>query len=233
MTMKILKVINSAYYALPQRITSVNHSVIYLGINTIKNLSLSVAAAGILPNVSSEGFNTQHYLIHSLSTASVARQLCTIFGGEDADPGDCYVAGLLHDFGKVIFAQFMATEFRNALMMSENNNMPLYQAERNLIGVDHGYAGAMLTARWKFPEPLVQCIRDHHVEKAERTAMLDCLRVADQICRSIGMEDELEVWEDQLPAAPERFGDRMGPVLARLGNLKKMIDEARAFAIAE
>ena len=49
MTMKILKVINSAYYALPQQITSVNQSVVYLGINTIKNLSLPAAAVGILP----------------------------------------------------------------------------------------------------------------------------------------------------------------------------------------
>ncbi|MFY9328705.1 MAG: HDOD domain-containing protein [Georgfuchsia sp.] len=233
MTMKILKVINSAYYSMPQRITSVNHSVIHLGINTIKNLSLSVAAAGMLPNINSAGFDTQRYLIHSLATATVARQLCITYGGDAADPGDCYVAGLLHDFGKVVFAQFMATEFRNALMLSATENLLLYQAERRLIGVDHGYAGAMLTSRWKLPEPLVECIRNHHIEDAEGTAMLDCLRVADQICCDIGLDEGPKVWDDQMPAAPERFGDRMGPVLARLGNLQKMINEARAFATAE
>lgn len=233
MTMKILKVINSAYYALPQRITSINQSVIYLGINTIKNLSLSVAAAGILPSYNLAGFDTQRYLVHSLATAGVARQLCIAYGGEEADSGDCYVAGLLHDFGKVVFAQFLAAEFREALMLSATEGLPLYRAERQVIGVDHGYAGAMLAARWKFPAPLVDCIRNHHVETAERSAILDCLRVADQICRGLGLDDEPAVWDDMAPVAPDRFGEKMGPVITCVGNLKKIIDEARVFTLAE
>ena len=233
MTMKILKVINSAYYALPIRITSVNQSVIYLGINTIKNLSLSVAAAGMLPPANIAGFDTQRYLSHSLATANVARYLCTAYGGEDMDPGDCYVAGLLHDFGKVIFAQFLANEFREALQLSEAESIPLYQAEARIIGVDHGHVGAMLAARWQFPVSLVDSIRNHHVADAPRTAILDCLRVADQICRGLTREGELTVWDDQVPAAPERFGNKMGPVVARLGSLQKIIDEARTFALTE
>ena len=233
MTMKILKVINSAYYALPQRITSVNQSVIFLGINTIKSLSLSVAAAGMLPPFNTVGFDTQRYLIHSLVTAAVARQLCAAYASEEADPGDCYLAGLLHDFGKVVFAQFMAAEFCSALMLSSTESLPLYLAERKIIGVDHGYAGAMLAARWEIPAPLVECIRNHHVETAERTSMLDCLRVADQICRGMGLDDELIMWDDQAPVAPDRFGDKMGSVVARLDNLQKTINEARSFALAE
>ena len=233
MTMKILKVINSAYYALPQRITSVNQSVIFLGINTIKNLSLSVAAAGMLPPFNTAGFDTQRYLIHSLVTATVARQLCAAYASEEADPGDCYLAGLLHDFGKVVFAQFMAAEFCSALMLSSTESLPLYLAERQMIGVDHGYAGAMLAARWEIPVPLVDCIRNHHVETVERTSMLDCLRVADQICRGMGLDDELIMWDDQAPVAPDRFGDKMGSVVARLDNLQKTINEARSFALAE
>ena len=233
MTMKILKVINSAYYALPLRITSVNQSVIYLGINTIKNLSLSVAAAGMLPPSNTAGFDTQRYLVHSLATASVARSLCSAYGGDDMDPGDCYVAGLLHDFGKVVFAQFLSAEFRNALQLSQAQGWPLYRAEVEVIGVDHGYAGAMLAARWAFPETLIESIRNHHVVTAPHTAILDCLRVADQICRGIGLEGEAAVWDDQIPEAPQRFGTTMGPVVTRLGSLQKIIDEARTFALTE
>lgn len=233
MTMKILKVINSAFYALPQRVTSVNQSVVYLGINTIKNLSLSAAAAGMLPQVNNAAFDTQRYLVHSLATAAVARQLCMSWGIEEADSGDCYVAGLLHDFGKVVFAQFMAAEFRAALEESAVLKTPLYRCERRAIGVDHGYVGAMLAARWKFPEPLVECIRDHHAEKAQPSAMRDCLLVADQICRGIGQEQGLHFDADQPTAAPARFGDSLGAVVAKLPGLQKMIDEARAFALAE
>ena len=233
MTMKILKVINSAFYSLPTRITTVNHSVIYLGINTVKSLALSVAAVGMLPPVNSAGFDTQRYLLHSLSTAGVARQLCIHFGGEDTDPGDCYVAGLLHDFGKVVFAQFLAPEFREALALSVDNAMPLHRAESEVIGVDHGYAGAMLAARWQFPEALVDCIRHHHWTDKSPSALRDCLRVADQICRGNGLEVEPTVWDDQVPEAAGRFGDRMGAVIDRLGSLQKIFDEAQTFSRAE
>lgn len=229
MTMKILKVINSAYYSLPNKITSVNQSVVYLGINTIKNLALSFAAVGILPKVNTAGFDIQRYLVHSLTTAAIARQLCSVYAKGEADPGDCYVAGLLHDFGKVVFAQFLAHEFREALDLSEAQNMPLHQAERQIIGVDHGVVGAMLAKRWQFAEQLVQCIRDHHAENAEPSAMLDCVRVADQICRgSLDAERRVARWSQELPVAP-RFGENLDAVVSGLGDFDSIVAEALLF----
>ncbi|WP_261379401.1 HDOD domain-containing protein [Denitratisoma sp. DHT3] len=234
MTMKILKVINSAYYSLPSKITSINQSVVYLGINTIKNLSLSFAAVGILPLTNTAGFDTQRYLVHSLATAATARQLCAIYAKGEADPGDCYVAGLLHDFGKVVFAQFLADEFREALEASMAGRFPLYQAERQIIGADHGVVGAMLAKRWQFPEHLVGCIHDHHQEEAEPSAMMDCLRVADQICRGNELGDDIPVdRKNQMPAAPRRFGDDLAKVVAALGDFEKIIAEARTFVAVD
>lgn len=74
-TVKILKVVNSAYYSLPKQITSISHAVVYLGFNTIKNLALSIAAIGMLPKDNAAGFDAQQYLLHSLATASIAKQL--------------------------------------------------------------------------------------------------------------------------------------------------------------
>ena len=69
MTVKILKVLNSAYYSLPNKITSVNRSVVYLGINTIKNLALSIAAIGVLPKQNKAGLFDQvnHYMVLQLT----------------------------------------------------------------------------------------------------------------------------------------------------------------------
>lgn len=229
MTMKILKVINSAYYSLPNKVTSVNQSVVYLGINTIKNLALSFAAVGILPRVNTAGFDIQRYLVHSLATAAVARQLATHYLQGEADPGDCYVAGLLHDFGKVVYAQFMAPEFREAMALSESQAIPLHEAERQAIGVDHGVVGAMLAKRWQFPPQLIQCIRDHHAENAEPSAVLDCLRVADQICRgALDPESRKARWAGQAPVA-SRFGDSLEAVVAGLGDFDSIVSEAVLF----
>jgi putative nucleotidyltransferase with HDIG domain len=230
MTMKILRVINSAYYGLPTKITSVSQSVVYLGINTIKNLALGFAAVGILPRMNAAGFDVQRYLLHSLVVAGAARQLAQLAKGE-ADPGDCYIAGLLHDFGKVVFAQSLAAEFRDALEHSAANSVPLHEAEKQVIGVDHGLVGAMLAKRWAFPEHLIDCIRDHHNPSAEPSVMMDCLRVADQVVRFREVGDSGNPWrETEAPAAPQRFGDDMEAIVVKLGSLEKLVADAMMFA---
>lgn len=231
MTMKILKVINSAYYGLPTKITSVGQSVVYLGINTIKNLALGFAAVGIIPRMNAAGFDVQRYLLHSLVVAGAARQLATKFARGEVDPGDCYIAGLLHDFGKVVFAQFLPNEFRDALMEVAQNSVPLHQAELAIIGVDHGLVGAMLAKRWAFPDHLIDCIRDHHNPAAEPSVMMDCLRVADQLVRHSEIGDSGNPWRDTEPhEATARFGEDFETIVAKLDSLEKLVADAMTFA---
>ena len=231
MTMKILRVINSAYYSLPNKITSVSQSVVYLGLNTIKNLALSIAAVGMLPRFNTSGFDIQGYLLHSLTTAAVARQLCGTYAKGQVDPGDAYIAGLLHDFGKAVFAQFMAAEFSHSLAVAQDRNIPLHEAELEVIGANHAVVGSMLATKWQFPAHLIDCIRDHHADHAEPSALLDCVRMANQICRKLKFGDAGNVWRDDEPmTAPERFGDSMDAVVASLGDLEKIVSDAQMFA---
>jgi HD-like signal output (HDOD) protein len=230
MTMKIFKVINSAYYSLPNKITSVGQSVIYLGINTIKNLALGFAAVGILPRTAPGGFDVQRYLLHSLVVGGVARQLGTQFAKGEVDPGDCYIAGLLHDFGKIVLAEFLPVEFSQSMRHASEQGVPLHQAEIQVIGVDHGFVGAMLAQRWAFPAELVDCIRDHHDPDAA-SALLDCLRTADQIVRLHQIGDSGNPWHaGELPLAPGRFGDDLEAVVEQIGSLDKIVAEAMVFA---
>src|ERR1700757_3609351 len=63
---KVLKVVNSSYYSLPSKITSINQSVVYLGLNTVKNLALNFSVMGMLPQQNASRFDVQQYLMHSL-----------------------------------------------------------------------------------------------------------------------------------------------------------------------
>lgn len=228
-TVKVLRVVNSAYYSLPKQITSINHAVVYLGFNTIKNLALSIAAIGILPAHNAAGFDGQQYLIHSLATAGIAKQLALRV--DDADPMDCFIAGLLHDFGKVVFAQFMPQEFRKALEASQWNETSLHLALREIIGVDHAVVGAMLVEKWRFPADLVETIRCQYGPDVKDTPMIACVFAANQISKKLEFGFGGNPWVDELPAPlAKRLGGSLDDIIASLGDLAPMIEEAKIFS---
>lgn len=230
MTLKLLRLLNSAYYSFPKQITSVNQSVIYLGMNTIKNMALSFAVVGVLPQQNAAGFDMQKYLMHSLTTATLSRMLCQKLGDDETDPGDCYLAGLLHDFGKVVFAQHMPAEFKAAMNYSSDNNIPLHSAEQQLLGVDHTVAGAMLVEKWQFQKSLSDTIRHLHDDSPPPSTMHDCLFVADQISKHYDLGAGNHIVAALPPDMEERFGGNLEEVIAQLGDLSKVMEEASSFA---
>lgn len=227
-TVKILKVLNSAFYALPNKVTSVNRAVVFLGINTVKNLALSFASVGVLPKSNSAGFDMERYLRHSLITAGVARQIAATHADGRIDPMDCYIAGLLHDFGKVVFAQFMADEFKQALAASQENESRLHQAEQEVIGADHTVVGSMLAERWQFPEGLVECIRHHHDAEIPPNLFSECLYVADTLSKRIANpEAPLSGYDPTWRG--KALGLSVDDIAASLGDLGRFASEADMF----
>ncbi len=230
MTIKLLRILNSAYYSFPNPITSVNQSVVYLGINTVKNMALSFATAGVLPAQNDAGFDMQRYLMHSLTTASLARMLCNQFGNGALDPTDCHLAGLLHDFGKVVFAQFMPAQFKKALALSEEQSLPLHEAERQTIGADHSIVGAMLVEKWQFPKLLSETIRHHHGDPPTANCVQSYLFVADQISKKLSLGNSGNPRVEELPPElAKRLGGDLDAVIEGLGDLAPMVAEAESF----
>lgn len=228
-TVKILKVVNSAYYSLPKQITSIGNAVVYLGFNTIKNLALSIAAIGMLPKGNDSGFDAHQYLLHSLTTAALAKQLAGKV--DDADPMDCFIAGLLHDFGKVVFAQMMPKEFKIALLHSQNSGEALHTALQREIGADHVLVGAMLVEKWRFAPHLIETIRHQHPSNFKDTDMIACVFGANQISKRLEFGFGGNTFIDDFPVSvQQRLGGNIDEVIATLGDLNPLYEEARLFA---
>lgn len=233
MTMKLLHIINSAYYSFPKQITSVNQSIVFIGLNTIKNMALSFAVIGVLPQKNAAGFDMQRYLMHSLITASLARILCQKFSKDGTDPADCNLAGLLHDFGKIVFAESMPEEFKLALAYSDEHHVPLHIAEQKIIGVDHSELGAKLVEKWQFPKNLSDVIRHHHDKDVPPSTIHCCLFLADQISKHkiFNNHHSEDISPAELPpSVTERFGNNLDEIIVKLGDLSNIVAEAQAFA---
>jgi len=162
LTLNVLKLVNSAYFGLAAKVTSVKHAVVYLGINTVKNLALSVAAIGTLPNENSLGFNMSNFWWHSLVCAGAARAIAAHKKLEESAAGNCFVAGLLHDIGKIMFVHFLPKEYEQCISQFQSSNRPPSQIETEIIGISHGELGALLAEHWQLPTMLAAVIRNHH-----------------------------------------------------------------------
>lgn len=228
-TVKVLRVVNSAYYGLVKQITSIDQAVVFLGFNAIKNLALSIAAIGMLPESPMAGFDGQRYLLHSLTCASLARQLAHRLPG--ADPQDCFIAGLLHDFGKVVVAQFMPAEFRRAMELSLWKEVSLHVALQEVVGVDHAAIGAMLAQKWHFADELVQTIACQHQPELYDTDMMACVFAANQLSKQLGFDFGGSLLVPALvPSVAQRLGGQLPDIMDSLGDISPLIEEARVFS---
>jgi putative nucleotidyltransferase with HDIG domain len=230
MTVKILKSINSSFYGLPQKITSVQRAVVHIGLNTIKNIALGVAAMGMLNANNKANFNTSNFLLHSLTTAAISKMLAERIGLSSTECSDCFVAGLLHDFGKVVFAEFIPDEFKLALEKSKEQQLPLYQTELEFIGLNHTQAGKILAEKWELSEMLIDAIAHHHDLGQSQNALKDCVFAANQISKYLQFGDGGNPLIEEFPEPiVSRFGMTFPALCETLGDLGSVKTEAQSF----
>lgn len=163
LTGQVLKLINSAYYSLPNQISSLTRAIIMLGINTVKNLALSTAVLGSMGREDSfRSLSMDAFWTHSLCVGVMAKALAGFKGIPGMLQEEFFVAGLLHDLGKIPLNNCFAEEYRQALELSALEQGPLPRAEEMLLGFDHGRVGKMIADKWQLNQTLSELLRFHH-----------------------------------------------------------------------
>ena len=161
MSIKILKLVNSAFYGFQSKISDVKNAVVLLGFNAVRNAIISVSVINALPKtLLFQDFEMIEFWKHSLAVAVTSKSIAQKAGMDSAD--NCFVGGLLHDVGKVIMAQYFKDEFVKVWTRMQKEFLPFYDAEQKELPVDHTKIGAYLAERWKLPRGLTDAIRWHH-----------------------------------------------------------------------
>jgi putative nucleotidyltransferase with HDIG domain len=161
LTAKILKLANSAYYGFPREISTVNMAIVVLGFNTVKDMGLSLSVFEVFKDIEgSKVFEVSKFWEHSIACGAAARLLARRIRYKFV--GEAFVAGLLHDIGKVILNQYVHKEFIEIINLASSQEKTLDEAEEEIIGTNHAEVGSWLAEKWNLPKIIVDSIAYHH-----------------------------------------------------------------------
>jgi HD-like signal output (HDOD) protein len=162
LAVKVLKVVNSAFYGLPGQVASVDRAIILLGLSAVKNLAIAASIARLFKGKRiSENFSAADLWRHNLAVAVSAKGLAK-FSSHPGMADEVFVAGLIHDLGTLVERQAYPDEFARVIHRCSQEVVDFRECERELIGADHQAFGAALTAKWKFPRHLRAAVGFHH-----------------------------------------------------------------------
>lgn len=161
-TVRLLRVANSALYGRSSTVDTVAKAVTMIGFSQIRSLALSMSAASSFAGLPNDLVSMRNFWRHSLLCALAARLLAKI--ARRCDPDALFTAGLLHDIGELVIFNRLPQQAHDALLMvlDSQDELPIFQAERQVIGYDHSAVGGELARLWKLPVLLEECIAHHH-----------------------------------------------------------------------
>lgn len=206
---KLLKVSNSAYYGMRQVVGTLKLALVILGVREVRNIVLGVSVLDSLKNentnrlLKSEGLWT-----HSVATAGLTKKLSEQFALECQ--GEDFVAGLLHDVGKLVLWNELGREYVDIYTSAKGQERSLYTIERESLGFDHADVAAALAEHWSLPDTLRDALWFHHpreghrISEAKDPALAALVRLANLAVRDEWRDDEpiellslkdVEAWE--------------------------------------
>lgn len=178
MSVKVLRLTNSAFYGLSREIESVKHAVIIVGLEAIKNLVLSASVLDMFKGKNLDDDFQDKFWRHSLATAFGCRLLAKKLRDRVmVDPDSAFSAGLLHDVGKIVLVCFLEDEYKsfNEARGKDTTSMD-FELEQELFGYTHADIGGFLTEQWKIPKKLTEAIAYHHgIEEINSESALPCI----------------------------------------------------------
>ena len=183
LTGKILKVINSAYYALPNQIASLNKALILMGFNTIKNLALSTAIIDNVKGAGNKDFDTNALWDHCLAVAVASKSLARAANVKLSELEEYFIGGLLHDIGRVVIIQNMPEHYIKVVNHPDKSTRPLIEIEKEMMGMNHCEAGAIIAAKWQLPDNLTAIIKNHHNDSDHLGTCI--VHIADKYCKKL------------------------------------------------
>jgi putative nucleotidyltransferase with HDIG domain len=223
MTAKILQVVNSVFFGLPQRIGNPQQAVMLLGLDAIKSLVLSVKIFSEFRQKEYSWFDIDTIFNHSISVSTLAKAIVKCEKMHQDLINYSLMAGLLHDLGKLILATNFKDTYQQVLTESRNSDHKLWQLEQAAFGTSHAEIGAYLMGLWNLETPIIEAIAFHHCPLKSAVSQLGLLTA---VHAANALDHEKDSPEDQEPDLQydNEYLDRLG-VSDRIPEWRRVCNE--------
>ena len=183
---RVLKLVNSAYYGLRNKVTSLVTAIIMLGINTIKNLALSTAVLGNVQKDSSfKALDVNGFWRHSIGVGVTSKLIAAKIGITLNRQEEFFIGGLLHDIGKIPINVLFEENYLKAIQQADFEKTQLIEMESKIIGITHSEVGKMIAEKWRLTGETYECILHHHdpnMASEENFKLVASVSIANAFC---------------------------------------------------
>lgn len=196
LTSKFIRLANSAFYGMPRSVSSVSSAVVILGFNVIRSVVLSASIMKMFSGTENQAIGKEEFWRHSIATALAAKEIVRhLMSVKLFDPESAFCAGILHDISKLIFNEYVFQDYVETCVFARKNNIPLIDAETQVLGINHAEIGRILADKWALPLDLEYALVHHHnpAQAGEITDLVAIVHMADIIAHDIGAN----LWEKE------------------------------------
>lgn len=182
---KVLKIANSPFYGFPQRITTISHAIVVLGFSSVKNIVLSCSIAELFKSNGEAGlFDYKGFWKHCVATAAFSIVIARKAGVQN--PEEAFLAGLMHDLGKVVEFRFFHDEAKRIRELTSQGKT-ISQAENEVFGFTHSEVTGWLFEKWSLAKLFIEVARCHHNPAVAINSQTLCnvVHVADFVARGM------------------------------------------------
>ena len=231
---RLLRIANSALYNFPQKIDTVTHAITVIGISQLRDLVLACSVIKMFKDMPEDMLTMESFWRHSMACGIAARVIAGT--RREANVERFFVAGLLHDIGRLIMLMEMTQEMSIVFGTREKTPELLYSIEHELLGFDHARLGGLLLKAWQLPERLEEAVTFHHHPHRARKFPIDAsiIHLADIIANAMRLGSSGERYVPPLNEEAWKAIDRTPDIMVTvMDQLTSQYNDAVQFILGD